>query len=339
MSTLATDLCAPNGLSHNTEYAIDLFLSFGPPISLNVCPFTPRDNKALRSYQKHEGKDKLDVQDSLPIALNLFSVESQAEELDAWLDRIIGSKSGLPEYVDLLLRRQKGDYSAQTMKSLVSWYLTSKNMVSCPSHCLENPALFVSHVWAALIDVNCIIQLSEPEHQISRIALKLLITTTLLSIVPKVTNLPESLSNYVSSQSSSRAATNLSTDAPKLLTRQIKASIYHLQKKLLYALFSHFTCTMKLAAEVKVLVALLVAFVLELVRYAGREFAKFARVINSTVDVKQQDVTQYETNMQTQVFDRVRASVLDAAGRTGGLGEKLRTLSEFAFQFDPWLWS
>jgi hypothetical protein len=70
------------------------------------------------------------VQDSLPIALNLFSIELQAEELDTWLNRIVSSKSGLFEYVDLMLRRHIGETSAQILKTLVSWYLVSKNEVS-----------------------------------------------------------------------------------------------------------------------------------------------------------------------------------------------------------------
>jgi hypothetical protein len=95
-----------------------------------VCAFTPRDNKAIRSYQKQQGKDKLDVQDSLPIAVNLFSIELQAADLDIWLDQILGSESRLSEYVDLMLRRQEGQQAPQILKSLVSWYLTSKEVSS-----------------------------------------------------------------------------------------------------------------------------------------------------------------------------------------------------------------
>jgi hypothetical protein len=159
--------------------------------------------------------------------------------------------------------------------------------------------------------------------------LKLLITTTLLSLVPKVTKLPESLSNYLSSQYP-HPAIHISTEAPKLLTRQIKASIYHLQRDLLCHLFHHFDCATELAVEVKVAVAIIVAFVLDLVRQDGRQFAKYSRTINSTVDVEEQEVLQYETNMQTQVFDRVRASILDPAPRTGALGEMLRDLGKFS---------
>jgi len=194
-----------------------------------------------------------------------------------------------------MLRRQKGQQSPQILKSLVSWYLTSKK------------------------------ELSKPAHQIIRIALKLLISTTLLNLVPKVTNVPESLSNYLSSQYP-HAATHISPDAPKLLNRQIKAGIFHLQQDLLCSLFHHFSCTTKLPAEVKVTVALLVAFVLDLVRHAGQEFAKYSRTINPPVEVKEQDVVQYETNMRTQVFDRVRASIFNAIQKTGTLGEKLRNL-------------
>jgi hypothetical protein len=92
---------------------------------------------------------------------------------------------------------------------------------------------------------------------------------------------------------------------------------------------------MELAAEVKVAVAIIVAFVLDLLRHDGRQFAKHSRTINSAVDVKEQEVLQYETNMQTQVFDRVRASILDPAPRTGALGEMLRDLGKFSLsKFD-----
>jgi hypothetical protein len=110
-----------------------------------VCAFTPRDNKAIRSYQKQQDKDKLDVQDSLPITVNLFSVELQAEELDTWLDQIVGSKSRLSEYVDLMLRRQEGQQAPQILKSLVSWYRTSKEVSSLSSF-LYIPAQPFCHV-------------------------------------------------------------------------------------------------------------------------------------------------------------------------------------------------
>jgi hypothetical protein len=189
------------------------------------------------------------------------------------------------------------------------------------------------------VDVNCPIQLLKPARQILRAALKLLITTTLLSLVPKVTKLPEPLLSYLSSQYP-HFAIHISTGAPKLLTRQIKASIYHLQRVLLCHLFHHFGRATELNAEVKVAVAIIVAYVLDLLRHDGRQFAKYSQSINSTVDVKEQEVVEYETNMQTQLFDRVRASILDAAEKTGLLGEKLRNLGKFPLsKFDSWFLS
>jgi len=112
-------------------------LGFGPRIDLNVCAFTPREKRALRSYQKHEGKDELDIQESLPIALDLFSVESFAEELDAWLNKLIDSDSGLLEYVSLMMLRQKEDHYSQLLKAVITWYMTSKDKVRSSSHCLQ----------------------------------------------------------------------------------------------------------------------------------------------------------------------------------------------------------
>jgi hypothetical protein len=151
--------------------------------------------------------------------------------------------------------------------------------------------------------------------------------------VPKVTDLTESLFNNLHySQSPAQITTDLSTDAPKLLTRQIKASIYHLQQQFIIALFCHFTYAIKLDADVKIAIAYLVAHVLDLVRNAGREFAKYSREFNSTVVVNNHDVTEYEMNMQTQLFERVWSSVLDANGKMGGLAERLRSLGTLFFQ-------
>jgi hypothetical protein len=119
---------------------------FGPPIGLDVCTFAPRDTKSLRSYQKRQGEDSLDVQESLPIALNILSLELQAAELDTWLERIVSSKSSLTEYVDLMLRRQKGQQSPQILKLLVSWYLTPKNKVSSSSNWFQSPTKFICHL-------------------------------------------------------------------------------------------------------------------------------------------------------------------------------------------------
>jgi hypothetical protein len=175
-------------------------------------------------------------------------------------------------------------------------------------------------------------KLSEPSHQILRPALKLLITTTLLSLVPKVAELPESLFNSLSYlQSADQTAADLSTDAPRLLTRQIKAAIYYLQQHFLRALFCHFTYAMKLNSDVKIAVAFLVAHALDLVRKAGRQFAKYVRVFSSTVVVSKQEVTKYELHVQTQLFGRVRASLPDAEGRSGSLATILRTLGRFPF--------
>ena len=129
VSTLTTEIYAPEDLVYNYEHTIGFNLGFGPPLDLNVCTFTPRDKKLLRSYQKCEGKAKLHVQESLPLVLNMFSIESQAEELDIWLDGIIDSECGLYEYVALIRVQQKDNYSSQVLKALISWYMASKNDV------------------------------------------------------------------------------------------------------------------------------------------------------------------------------------------------------------------
>ncbi len=137
---MSDQLYAPADLLHNDEYRVGVNLGIGPPIDLDVCPFTPRDRNALRSYQKQKGKDKLKVQESLPIASNLFSIELLAKEIDAWLDGIIDSGHGLPEYIELILRREDHDYYSQSLGDLCSWYMESKNRVRTPSLLPSAPA-------------------------------------------------------------------------------------------------------------------------------------------------------------------------------------------------------
>ena len=156
-------------------------------------------------------------------------------------------------------------------------------------------------------------------------------TTTLQTLVFKVTDLPESLFDYLSSQSSAQ----FSTDAPRLLTRQVKASVHHLQQHLLRALFYHFTNPMKLKADVKVAVAFLVAYVLDQVKMGGRQFARYLKVFNPTMTVTNQTIAEYETKMQSALFERVRASFPGVAGGIGALGEMLRNPGRLSLESGP----
>ena len=92
---------------------------------------------------------------------------------------------------------------------------------------------------------------------------------------------------------------------------------------------------MKLKADVKLAVAFLVAYVLDLVRNDGRQFAKYLRTFNPVMTVTDQDIAEYETKMQSASFDRVRASASGAAGRTDVLGEMLRNPGRFSFESAP----
>lgn len=286
---------APNGLNSNFEHNIDVSLGFGPTIKYIVCGFNPRHKEDLRSYRKL--REKLIVEESLPIAVDLFDVAFHAGEIDVWLDSIINSPSLLQEYVDLMHRKKKGDRSVYILGCIVEWYLACKN------------------------------DLSNPASRTSRAALKLLMTTTLLTFVPRVKKMPEPLTHYLSPQPATIDSADFSPLQPKLLTRQIKASIHYLQRDLLHTLFFYLACTLNLSAQVKIAIALLVAFVLELAQRAGRQFAKYASTIHQNIEVKPEDITKYETNMQTQVFDRVRASISGLAAEIGHLGDILRGLS------------
>jgi hypothetical protein len=94
-----------------------------------VSPFAPKDRQTLRSFQKHEGNDKLDVKDSLPIVLTLFSIDTMAERLDAWFDKIVDSKSDLLDYVSLMMKRHAENLSAKSLQAVVSWFLKAKSKV------------------------------------------------------------------------------------------------------------------------------------------------------------------------------------------------------------------
>ncbi|KUJ17125.1 uncharacterized protein LY89DRAFT_718796 [Mollisia scopiformis] len=290
------ELIAPNSLNQLAEYAIDLSLGFGPPIPYQVCAFIPNKKEALRSFQKFKDDEPLHMQESLPIVVNLFEAESHAGDIDAWLETLIDSESGLREYVELVERKKKGDPAVKILRCIVQWYQASKN------------------------------DISEGEHRTSRATLKLLMTTTLLTNVPRVQSIPEPLRQLIHPQPVSVENPHISPLGPKLLTRQIKASIHYLQHELLHAIFCYLECNLNLTAEVKVAIALLVAIVLELAQSASRQFAKFASKINQKVVVDDRDVTRYETDMRTQVFNRVRASICGIASEIGYLGEMLKGL-------------
>ncbi|KAH8748070.1 hypothetical protein BGZ57DRAFT_152342 [Hyaloscypha finlandica] len=307
VSTLTTELYAPEGLAYESEHALTFDLGFGPPIPLDVCPFTPIDNTALRSYQKHEGKDTLVVQESLPIALNLFSLESHAEDLDIWLDKIIDSEYWLPQYVALMIHQEKDSHFSHALSGLISWYMGSED------------------------------RLSEQEDQIVRPALKLLITTTLLGLVPEVSDLPASLFDYLCSQSPAQDTPQLSLVAPRLLTRQTKASLYYLQELFLSSIFYDFSYSMQLDADVQNALAFLVAYVLDLVRNAGREFASYSMEFKSAFPVTSRHVSEYEKNAETQLFEKVWARVASGNGRVGGLAERWRNLGTVFFLIPPQL--
>jgi hypothetical protein len=136
-------------------------------------------------------------------------------------------------------------------------------------------------------------------HQILSTALKLLVTTSIFSLVPKVTHLPASLATYLSSTSNGSGVPP--SDAPKLLTRQIKASIYHLQTMILRALFSRFNDAGEFATQVNRAVELIVTFALELVRDASRLFARYSHDIDTSVVVEDWQVEEYERRVENLV--------------------------------------
>jgi hypothetical protein len=133
-------------------------------------------------------------------------------------------------------------------------------------------------------------------------------------------------------RSSNRPPFYPSTKASKPANKSKHLFLYFLQQNLLRALFYHFACVSKLEVDVRVGVAFLVAYALDLVRDAGRQSAKYLRTFTSTVVVNDRDVVECETNMQTQVFDRVWASILVDNGKRGGLFERLSNLGMFSFR-------
>ncbi|RDW59413.1 hypothetical protein BP6252_12500 [Coleophoma cylindrospora] len=298
--SFTSQIHAPEGIFYNTEYQVSFNLGLGPPIPIKVSPFNPRNTIALRSFQKQVGKEELDVKDSLPISIHLFAVHSMAERLNVWLDAMISSAPDLSAYVKLVMEREGADAGARALHSTVSWFTECKS------------------------------RLSEKEQDAIRHAFKILITTTLLSLVPRVINIPKPLQEHLS-QTMSCCDTSISVPspvAPKLLTRQIKSSIYHLQMQLLDPLFSQLESESDLVADVRLATTMLIAIALDMVRDAGRDFAKYANKINPEVVVTEQEVRDYEEAVQSFVFPPLQASVCyyGADGRKGKLGERLRNL-------------
>jgi hypothetical protein len=123
-------MCIPNTYIDPSEYPVNISLGFGPDICFQVSSFIPKDKQALRSFQKHEGDETLHVKDSLPIALNFFSVELTAETLDDWLDKIVHSPSDLSEYANLMMERHRENLSAKILQAVVSWFLANNSKVS-----------------------------------------------------------------------------------------------------------------------------------------------------------------------------------------------------------------
>lgn len=110
--------------------------------------------------------------------------------------------------------------------------------------------------------------------------------------------------------------------SPRLLNRQIKSGVYFLQQKILHALFP--LLSTELDGEVKLAVAILVAYSLDLIRTASRDFAKYCTLFSSTIVVSMETVTEYETSVQAYLFSRVWASVPGRNRRGGELDTRLR---------------
>ena len=268
--------------------------------------------------------------------MNCFSIESTAETLDDWLDKIIDFPSDLLEYANLMMEQHKKNLSAKILQAVVSWFLTTKGKVSVFLFLatVMNSLRFISSRSIIAKKVLTKAQLSKLAQKIIRNALKLLLTITTLMLVPKVTRLPSSLSAYLPQWASSDVDSAI--DAPKLLTRQIKSGTYHLQMQLLRALFSDLFHGKGLVAQVKLSVALILSFGLELVSDSARAFARYANKINQTVSVQDAEVKDYERNMERDVFDRIRASVYDCPrgfdAQIGGLGDRLRNIRMCSFR-------
>jgi len=168
--------------------------------------------------------------------------------------------------------------------------------------------------------------------QTLRSAFKLALTTTLMGLVPRVTSLSSLVSLFPRLSPDLSPALppgNPSLKAPKLLTRQLKASIFDLQLRLLYDVFSNIV-TSSLNAEVGLAVVLLVATVLESVRDAGRAFAKYVSKVKEEVVVEDWEVSKHENDVQRVILMSLSEVVGRCAGtllrKRSGLAEKLRPL-------------
>ena len=164
---------------------------------------------------------------------------------------------------------------------------------------------------------------SDEDRKAVQTALKFHICTTVLGAVPSLTQ--ESLTPLLRSLSlpETRPAPEISLKAPKLLTRQIKASTFYVQQDLLLSIFETFQT---LSPEVRLAVALLVASVLELVRKAGRAFAEHASTIAKDLRIEQSQVKGHEETVEREVFGRVIR--LGRVSESGNLVDRLRGLGK-----------
>jgi hypothetical protein len=111
-----------------------------------VCTFYPRNKKDLQTYRKLPGREGLHVEESLAIAIDLFVLEAEARDIDAWLDTVIDSETHLQAYLDLMQRKKKGSPSVQILMSLVSWYTSSKDNVSSSFPAISPQRLLTVHI-------------------------------------------------------------------------------------------------------------------------------------------------------------------------------------------------
>jgi hypothetical protein len=279
------------------DHPIQYNFGFGPLLPLRISTFTPRSSAALRSFRKTPYSNTLISEESLPVGLDVFSLESSAGDINLWLENLLNSREHLKDYVHLFLRRQKRSHSAQMIEVLIAWYLDS----------WSHPR-------------------SDEDRKAVRTALKFHICTTVLGAVPSLTQ--ESLTPLLRSLSlpETRPAPEISLKAPKLLTRQIKASTFYVQQDLLLSLFETFQTLKSLSRDVRLAIALLVASVLELVRKAGRAFAEHASTIAKDLRIEQYQVKVHEETVEREIFGRV--SEVGRVSESGNLVDRLKGLGK-----------
>jgi hypothetical protein len=90
----------------------------------------PQSRKIYKAITNIKAGMESTYKNSFQIAIDLFSVEKGARDVDAWLEEIIDSEFELQGYMELIKRQQNADFHVQVLGCLMAGYASLKGKVS-----------------------------------------------------------------------------------------------------------------------------------------------------------------------------------------------------------------